>query len=69
MNKKFLLVAAFITFIFADSSFAADIGLGEGYHVPDGFDKILITSSDGTAIQNAVDHIKDGGKTSASTKI
>ena len=27
----------------------------------DGFDKILITSSDGTAIQNAVDHIKDGG--------
>ena len=68
MNKKFLLVAAFITFIFADSSFAADIGLGEGYHVPDGFDKILITSSDGTAIQNAVDHIKDGGTVELSGK-
>ena len=61
MARKFLLTATLITFMFAGSSFAADIDLGEGWHVQDGFDKILITSSDGTAIQNAVDHIKDGG--------
>ena len=58
---KKLVIAVLITFIFAGSSFAADIDLGEGWHVRDGFDKILITSSDGTAIQNAVDYIKDGG--------
>ena len=40
---------------------AADIDLGEGYHVPSGFSSVLITSSDGTAIQNAVDHIQSGG--------
>ena len=48
-------------FILTGCAFAADIDLGEGYHVPDGFEEILITNSDGTAIQNAVDHIADGG--------
>lgn len=48
-------------FVFAGSTFAADIDLGENYHVPDGFSSILITSSDGTAIQNAVDHIQAEG--------
>ena len=55
------IAALFITFIFAGSAFAADIDLGEGCHVQDGFSNVLITSSDGTAIQNAVERIKDGG--------
>ena len=55
------IIALLITFIFACSAFAADIDLGEDCHVPDGFSSVLITSSDGTAIQNAVEHIQDGG--------
>ena len=61
INMRKLVIAVMITFIFAGNSFGADIDIGEGYHVQDGFSSILITNSDGTAIQNAVDHIKDGG--------
>ncbi len=61
MVKKFLTVLMLSMFITSGSAFAADIDLGEGYHVPASFDKILITSSDGTAIQNAVEHIQSGG--------
>ena len=61
MAKKILTVLVLSLFITSGSAFAADIDLGEGYHVPASFDKILITSSDGTAIQNAVEHIQSGG--------
>ena len=50
-----------MTFIFAGCTFAADIDLGEGYHASQGFKSTFITSSDGTAIQNAVDNIAAGG--------
>ena len=40
---------------------AADIDLGEGYHVPQNFSSVLIESSDGTAIQNAVENIQPNG--------
>ena len=66
MAKKILTVLVLFLFITSGSAFAADIDLGEGYHVPAGFDKILITSSDGTAIQNAVEHIQSGGVISLS---
>ena len=59
--KKFLIAAMLMTFMFAGSAFAADVDIGEGYHFPDGFAMILITSSDGSSIQNAVDQIQDGG--------
>ncbi len=59
--QKFVAAAVLVMFVFAGSTFAADIDLNENYHVPDGFSSILITSSDGTAIQNAVDYIKAGG--------
>lgn len=58
---KKLLILMLSMFIFAGNAFAADIDLGEGYYVPEGFSSVLITSSDGTAIQNAVNHIKNGG--------
>ena len=45
----------------SSSAFAADIDLGEGYHVPQNFSSVLIASSDGTAIQNAVNNIQSGG--------
>ncbi len=61
MKQKFLITAMLITFIFAGCAFADDIDLGEGYHVPSGFSSILITSSDGTAICNAVNRIQEGG--------
>ena len=66
MTKKFLSVLILSLFITSGSAFAADIDLGEGYHVPSGFSSILITSSDGTAIQNAVDNIQSGGTISLS---
>lgn len=44
----------------ASCMFAAGIDFDEGYHVPASFDKILITNSDGTAIQNTVDYIQSG---------
>ena len=47
--------------VFTGCSYAADIDLGEGYHAPQGFSSIYIVSSDGTAIQNAVENINDGG--------
>ena len=58
--RKFLIAMLFAGLLIGNA-FAADIDLGEGYHVPAGFDKILITSSDGTAIQNAVEHIQSNG--------
>ena len=61
MTKKFLIAVMLITFMFEGCSFAADIDLGEGYHVPTNFSSVLITNSDGTAIQNAVERIKAGG--------
>ena len=61
LQGKYLIALMLIIFIFAGSAFAADIDLGEGYHVPSGFASVLITNSNGTAIQNAVEHIKDGG--------
>lgn len=60
-KQKFLIAAMMIMFIFAGSSFGADVDLGEGYHVPAGFSSILITSSDGKAIQHAVERIQNGG--------
>ena len=59
MTRKILLALILLTL--ASCAFAADIDLGEGYHVPQGFSGVYIANSDGTAIQNAVDHIKDGG--------
>ena len=59
MTRKIFIVLMLLAF--TGSAFATDIDLGEGYHVPPGFSSIYITSSDGTAIQNAVDNIKDGG--------
>ena len=61
MTRKFLIAAMLITFVLAGCSFAADVDLGEGYHVPTNFSSVLITSSDGTAIQNAVERIQAGG--------
>ena len=61
MKRKFFIAAILTTFVFTGCAFAADIDLGEGYHMPRNFDSILITSSDGTAIQNAVEYIQDGG--------
>ena len=61
LKRKIFIMAMLVTFIFAGSTFAADIDLGEDYHVPSIFTSVLITSSDGTAIQNAIDHIQDGG--------
>lgn len=58
---KKLLIFMLMSFIFAGNAFAADIDLGEGYRVPEGFSSVLITSSDGTAIQNAVNHIQADG--------
>ncbi|MBQ7562155.1 MAG: hypothetical protein IJS99_10080 [Synergistaceae bacterium] len=60
MIRKFLFTAMLIIFISAGCAFAG-VDLGEGYHVPENFSSVLITSSDGTAIQNAVSHIQDGG--------
>ena len=40
---------------------SAEVDLGEGYHRPEGFSEVYITNSDGTAIQNAVDNIQEGG--------
>ena len=51
----------FAIFVGGNKAAAADIDLGEGYHVPSNFSSVLITSSDGTAIQNAVEHIQAGG--------
>ncbi|MBQ8691931.1 MAG: hypothetical protein IJ520_02170, partial [Synergistaceae bacterium] len=68
MRKFFaLFIIAMLTALFAAASqsineaAAADIDLGEGYHVPSNFSSVLITNSDGTAIQNAVEHIQVGG--------
>ena len=61
MTRKFFIAAILTTFISTGCAFAADIDLGEGYHVPRNFASVLITSSDGTAIQNAVNYIQDGG--------
>ena len=47
--------------VLAGCAFASDVDIGEDYHMPQGFSSILITSSDGTAIQNAVENIADGG--------
>ena len=66
MTQKNFLSALLIFFMLTGCAFAADIDLGEGYHVPSDFTSILITSSDGTAIQNAVDHIQSGGTISLS---
>ena len=68
VRKNFLisLSTLLISFMLTGYAFATDIDLGEGYHAPDGFSSILITNSDGTAIQNAVDHIKDYGVISLS---
>ncbi|MBR1485968.1 MAG: hypothetical protein IJ597_01760 [Synergistaceae bacterium] len=66
MTKRFLTLLMLSLFITSGSAFAADIDLGEGYHVSSGFSNILITSSDGTAIQNAVENIADGGTISLS---
>ena len=55
------IFAALMLLTLASCSYAADIDLGEGYHVPHGFSGVYIASSDGTAIQNAVDNIQDGG--------
>ena len=46
---------------FCTCALAADIDLGEGYHVPQNFSSVLIESSDGTAIQNAVENIQPNG--------
>ena len=51
-----LVVCNFCTY-----ALAADIDLGEGYHVPQNFSSVLIESSDGTAIQNAVENIQPNG--------
>ena len=59
-KQKFLIAVMMITFMFAGSAEAV-IDLGEGYNVPDGFSSILITSSDGKAIQHAVERIQEGG--------
>ncbi len=59
MIRKFLITAILITLI-SGCAFA-EVDLGEGYHVPEIFSSVLITSSDGTAIQNAVERIQDGG--------
>ena len=65
MRKHFALfiAAMLMTFIFAGGykAAAADIDLGEGYHVPSNFSSVLITNSDGTAIQNAAERIQAGG--------
>ncbi|MBQ6775609.1 MAG: hypothetical protein IJP53_04040 [Synergistaceae bacterium] len=66
MAKKLLTALMLSMFITSGCALAADIDLGEGYHVPASFDRILITSSDGTAIQNAIDHIQNGGVVSLS---
>ena len=42
MTRKFLILPILMTFIFAGCSFAADIDLGEGYHVPTAFFGIFI---------------------------
>ena len=59
MIRKFLITAILITLI-SGCAFA-DIDLGEGYHVPEIFSSVLITNSDGKAIQNTVERIQDGG--------
>ncbi|MBQ6773840.1 MAG: hypothetical protein IJP48_07250 [Synergistaceae bacterium] len=53
--------ALLMLLVFTGCSYAADIDLGEGCHMPPGFSSIYITSSDGTAIQNAADNIQDRG--------
>ena len=64
-RKNFLtLITVILLLSFTACAFAATkkkINLGEGYNAPSGFKSILITSSDGTAIQNAVDNIQAGG--------
>lgn len=63
-RKKFLILIAVMLLSFTACASAAakkKIDLGEGYNAPSGFKSILITSSDGTAIQNAVENIKAGG--------
>ncbi|MBR0093806.1 MAG: hypothetical protein IJP91_00855 [Synergistaceae bacterium] len=60
-NVLIWLPALLMSLMLTGCALAADIDLGEGYHVPSGFSSVLITSSDGTAIQNAVDHIQSGG--------
>ena len=59
MTRKILVILKLL--MFTGCAYGADINLGEGYHAPQGFSSIYITSSDGTAIQNAVENIKDGG--------
>ena len=62
MKRKILTAAALIILIFMFTGCAsASINLGEGYYVPENFSSVLITSSDGTAIQNAVERIQSGG--------
>ena len=60
MKQKILTAALLMNFIFAGCAFAV-IDLGEGYNVPENFSSVIITSSDGTAIQNAVERIQSGG--------
>lgn len=59
MTRKIFL--ALFIFLLTVNCASADIDLGEGFHRPEGFSEVYITNSDGTAIQNAVEHIKDGG--------
>ncbi len=59
MTRK-IFTALLILVLTAGCSFA-DVDLGEGYHRPEGFSEVYITNSDGTAIQNAVDNIQEGG--------
>ena len=66
-RKKFLIFAAsvLISFVAGGCALAAnnvnEVDLGEGYKVPLNFSSVLIESSDGTAIQNAVENIASGG--------
>ena len=59
MTRK--IFALLMLLALTGSASAENVNLGEGYNVPQGFSSILITNSDGTAIQNAVENIQDGG--------
>ena len=55
------ITAITVLLVVCTCALAADIDLGEGYHVPQNFTSVLIESSDGTAIQNAVENIQPNG--------
>ena len=59
MTRK--IFALLMLLALTGSASAENVNLGEGYNVPQGFSSIIITNSDGTAIQNAVENIQDGG--------